>query len=178
MASPGPHKGIILSHRTRTLGDKLAVSLTCEVGTEKVEAIVFVTEKAMGMARRALKLCGFNVDEHDMSEIDDVPDLLAGNEIPLVAEFYNGKLQWKVDIDSRADKATLADVTQKLRAAKHGTVAAHDDGESTPASTVAAKQARHGDTVNADGRVVVDGKDYGDIPFLFLFALPLLGAFL
>ena len=62
MLATGSHEGVIVSHRSKMLGDKIAMAITCTIGNEKGETIIFLTEKAMGMARRALKVCGFDVD--------------------------------------------------------------------------------------------------------------------
>jgi hypothetical protein len=118
MLSVGPHKGTILSHRSKMLGDKIAISILCQVGNEEVEAIVFITDKAMGMARRALKCCGFDVDATDLVMLDVQPELLKGREVPLICRMWNGKPQIGIDIDGRAEKSVLADATKKLREVK------------------------------------------------------------
>lgn len=130
----GPHEGHIVSHRTRMVGDKTAVSLAVTVGREQAEALVFITDKAMGMARRALKLCGFDCDKDDLILLDVQPTKLAGNKVPLVVEMYNGRKQLKVDLDGRADKATLSDLTKKLREVKKSKDEVPDDSraESVP----------------------------------------------
>lgn len=118
MIELGPCKGTIVSHRTRMIGDKLVISLTCDVGQEQCEAVIWVTDKAMGMARRALKVCGFDIDQHTLDLLDARPTMLAGKEVPLLVEEYNGKQTVRIDIDQRAEKALLDKTTAKLRAAK------------------------------------------------------------
>ncbi len=142
MIPVGPHKGVIVSHRSRMIGDKIAISFTCKVGTESVEALVFITDKAMNMARRALKVCGFDIDKEELAMLDIKPTLLAGNPVSLVCELYNGKPQVKIDLDSRADVSALADVTRRLRAVKR-----RDDDAGEPSEQGVASQ------------------DYGDVPF-------------
>jgi hypothetical protein len=133
MLELGPTKGRILSHRTKMLGDKIAVSIQCETPSgEKCEALIFLTEKAMNMARRSLKVCGFDVDAHLLEEIDTNPTLLAGNLVPLMVDEWNGKIQVKIDLDSRADKGALMSATSKLRAAKKR---ASDLGDEPPPLT-------------------------------------------
>lgn len=131
----GPHKGTIVSHRSKMLGDKLAISIKCDVQREFVEAVVFITDKAMGMARRALKVCGFDCDQHDLDLLDKKPTLLAGNQVPLLVELWNGKPQIKIDLDSRAEALLLADATKKLRAAKGGGIDDHQPDVEPPVDT-------------------------------------------
>lgn len=142
MLDLGPIEGVITSHRSRMLGDKLAIGIKCDAGGESVEALIFITEKAMGMARRALKLCGFDCDKHDLVLLDLQPGLLAGNKVPLLIDEFNGKQQVKIDIDQRAEKSLLARATSALRNVKKK----GKEGESEP--TPAGKN-----------------EDYGDIPF-------------
>jgi len=52
MLELGSHEGVIMSHRTKYLGQHLTVAVTVQVGEESAEAIIFMTEKSMGMARR------------------------------------------------------------------------------------------------------------------------------
>jgi len=119
MLDYGPIKGQITGHRTKMLGDKLAVSISCETPSgDKCDALIFLTEKAMNMARRSLKVCGFDIDTHDLEELDANPTLLAGNIVPLMVDEWNGKMQVKIELDSRADKGVLMSATAKLRAAK------------------------------------------------------------
>jgi hypothetical protein len=161
MLAVGPHKGRIVSHRTRMAGDKVAASIKVEVGREQGEALIFLTEKAMPMARRALKVCGFDVDGMDLAMLDVQPTLLAGREVPLVCELYNGKSQLKIDLDGRAEKSALAELTKKLREAKKG-------GDADAGSEGAAEPVPPG----------TGTADYGEIPFALLLALPLMFAML
>lgn len=141
----GNHEGTIISHRSKMLGDKIAMAITCKIGNEQGEAMIFLTEKAAGMARRAFKVCGFDVDIHDVAELDVNQTMLAGRKIPLVVDLYNGKTQIKVDLDGRADRATLSSFTKKMREAKK-----RDDSDGGEAP------------VGEPGKTE---PDYGDVPF-------------
>lgn len=127
MLPQGQHKGTIVSNRSKKFGDKIAICIVCDVQMEsvieQVEAKIYLTDKSMGMARLALKVCGFDVDQTDMAMLDIRPTLLAGNIAPLVVSNYNGKPTVGIALDVRADKSEMADVQAKLRAAKHRDVA-------------------------------------------------------
>lgn len=115
----GPVKGKIVSHRTKELNDKVVVVVSCVTATgESADAAIFITEKSYNMARKALKLCGFDIDTQGLAELDVKPTLLAGNYVPLVVEEYNNRTTVKIDLDSRAPASRLDDLTKKLRAAK------------------------------------------------------------
>ena len=127
MIELGPTKGTIVSHRSRMIGDKLTISLTCKVGEEHCEALIWITDKSMGMARRALKLCGFDIDQHTLDLLDARPTMLANKVVPLMVDEYNGKQRVSIDLDQRAEKGTMDAVTKKLRAAKKSADTAPED---------------------------------------------------
>lgn len=141
----GPHKGVIVAHRSKMIGDKLAIVVRCDVNGETADATIYMTEKALGMSRRALKVCGFDIDKNDLSMLDIKPTLLAGNPVPLMVDEWNGKTQIKIDIDGRAEKAALEAMTKQLRAVK----------KSNNATAGAA----------ASGGGAEAAEDFGDIPF-------------
>jgi hypothetical protein len=112
-------KAKIISNRTRMLGDSMAVALQVEAENgEPHEVLIFVTEKAANMARRQLKIAGFDVDARDLEELDANPRLLAGRVVPLKFEVFRGKTQARIDMDTSADGETLARGTSLLRNAK------------------------------------------------------------
>lgn len=51
-----------------------------DVEDEKHSKRIYLTEAAMGIARAQLKAMGFDVDHQSLSELDQNPVLLAGNE--------------------------------------------------------------------------------------------------
>ena len=149
----GPIKGTILSHRTKMLGDKLVVALQCETEEgEQCFANVFITPKSAGMARRALKTCGFDIDAQPLSVLDENPTLLSGRKVPLLVDEWNGRMTISIDLDARAEKAVLDKATAAMRAVKK-------DKESEP------EPSGPGEPV----------EDYGDIPFGLLFGVFLAG---
>lgn len=85
---------------------------------------VYITEKSYGIAREALKKCGFDIDRQELGEIEENSELLAGKEVLLdvYEDEYNGKPQTRVDIvieRQKVDRSALAKATAGLRAAKH-----------------------------------------------------------
>lgn len=130
MLDLGPHKGKIVSHRTQEMNDKVIVIVSCVVQSgEAADARIYITEKSYGMARRALKMCGFDIDKQNLSELDIKPDLLAGNYVPLIVSEYNGKTTVGIDLDSRASAAKLDDLTKKLRAVKKANNSTEEHGD-------------------------------------------------
>jgi hypothetical protein len=120
MLELGPTEGTIVSHRSKMLGDKPGIAILCDVGGESAEAVIFLSDKAMGIARRALKQCGFDVDAQPLSMLDSNPTLLAGKKVALLVDEWNGKTQVKIDVDSRASTKMLDAMTAKIRAVKKG----------------------------------------------------------
>jgi hypothetical protein len=115
----GPCKATIRANRVRMLGDKIAVSLQCETADgDAVEVLVFVTEKSAGMARRQLKIAGFDIDANDLGALDRDRQMLSGNRVPLMIDEYKGKPQAKIDMDGSAPASALMSATGLLRNAK------------------------------------------------------------
>jgi hypothetical protein len=120
MLALGNTRGTVRSNRTRTIGDKLAVSLRVDTASgDDCEVTIFITEKSANIARRQLKIAGFDVDARELSELDEHPGLLAGRAVPLKVEEYRGKMQVQIAIDGGAGSADdLRSATALLRSAK------------------------------------------------------------
>lgn len=95
-------------------------------GPEVMTAHVYITEKSKGMARAALKKCGFNPDEQDVWDLDNQPSPLLGNEVQ-VDVFDNewpvgsGKFNKKAEIvieKAKPDANKMKKATMLLREAK------------------------------------------------------------
>ncbi len=108
----------IRSHRLRTLGDKAAVEIVADTEDGPAIPLIWLTEKAAGMARAQLRVCGFDVDARDMWELDDNHELLSGNMIPVDIEEYNGKAQARIPTSDTPTKKAISVVQTALRAAK------------------------------------------------------------
>lgn len=114
-------KATIQSNRTRMTGSSLAVALQVKTEAgEPWEVMIFVTEKSANMARRQLKICGFDSDARELEELELNPRLLAGRVVPIKFEHYKGKPQARIDMDAPADRAELKRATSLLRNAKSG----------------------------------------------------------
>jgi len=118
MLTIGKHEAEILDHTIREIGDKDAVSLQCQIGDEITEVLIWLTEKSMGIARRQLDLCGFDVDTNFLTRLIAEPTLLAGKRISVIVEEYKGKLRAAILLDPTPSKKRLAEMTAQLRAAK------------------------------------------------------------
>lgn len=122
--SVGDYEGEVVETAVVSLGQNAtpAVRVYLRVNGESLDAVVWLTEKSMPMARAQLKLIGFDPDRQSMDELDEKPKLLAGRKCPvrIVEDDYNGKLRKKAEIPTgagRVAKAKLASLTQGLRAA-------------------------------------------------------------
>jgi len=112
-------KAKIQSHSIREIGDKEAVIFVLESpGGDFGQAAVWISEKAMGMARKQLRLAGFDVDKHELSILAEDRTFLAGNFVPIVVDEYKEKPQWRIDMDNVPPKGKLSKLTAALRAAK------------------------------------------------------------
>ena len=109
----------IVSHTVRDFGEKEAVSIRVQhpIGAT-IEALIWLTPKAMGMARAALKKCGFDSDTHDVQELVDNPTLLEGEEVEIIVQDYKGQRQASVNLRTAPSKKRLSEITKSLRDAK------------------------------------------------------------
>lgn len=155
MLELGPCKGLITGHSSCVINGKEAIRLgVAIVGEDQPQSVtIFLTDKSMGMARAQLKACGFDCDNQSLGDIDVSPPCLAGNEVSLIAEEYNGKLRLSIDLNKRIDKNRLDSLSQALRDVKKNRDDAPRDAGKQP--------DRHA------GR---PASDFGDIPFALLLA--------
>lgn len=124
----GSYKVQITSNTVGTFGDKDAVVLNFETAAgDSGRVLIYLTPKAMNIARASLKIAGFDVDSSDITELIDKPDLLQGNEIPVLVEEYNGKVRAQIVLNSRPEKAKLSRLTDALRKAKKRDAEVADD---------------------------------------------------
>lgn len=87
---------------------------------------VYITEKSKGMARQALKRCGFDPDKQDVWDLDEKPTLLNGNEVQVdvfMNEYPPGsgnrKLKAEIVIErQKPDPNKMKKATMLLRDAK------------------------------------------------------------
>lgn len=148
----GVHEVEILSHQIEKLADKPVIRFICGdlEGKDSVDFLVWLTPKAMGMARAALRRCGFDPDEN-ITKLDSDPMLLRGKRVSVLVEDVNGRLRANLQINVKPTRAELVDVQAKLRAAKK---------EDEPALATAAATTDDAFPYGDD-----DGKETDDIPF-------------
>jgi hypothetical protein len=89
----------------------------------EMSAHIYITEKRKHMARAELKACGFDPDNQDVWDLDEHPDLLTTNEVPVIVfmDEYEGKRRLKCEIDipkSKPDPNKMKKATMLLREAK------------------------------------------------------------
>lgn len=119
MLTIGKHNVKIISHTVRGIGDKDAVSIQAQMDDgETLDVLVWLTNKSMGIARRALGLCGFDCDKQSICDLADNPRLLAGRRVDILVEEYNGKLRGQILLDPATPQAKMRQFDAELRAAK------------------------------------------------------------
>ena len=89
----------------------------------EISAHVYITEKSKGIARAALKKCGFNPDVQDVWDLEENPMLLNGNEVQvdIFTDEYQGKRRLKAEIvleKVKPDEKAVKKATSLLREAK------------------------------------------------------------
>ena len=135
MADDGNYSGAINGHGTDMSGTNkplvwfdVAIPLP-DGGAETVRCRSYLaggdeqkTDTAIRMARATLKLCGFDPDVRGLCELDETPDLLVGNVVPVRISHreYQGRLVQNADIalPRGVPKKVGDDLTARLRAAK------------------------------------------------------------
>lgn len=118
--SPGLYEVEIVSHEFQVKGDKETFVLhtrTVDTG-EDMEVLIWFSEKAMGIARAALKICGFDCDARELTELDQDTTLLAGQRFTASVEDYRGRNSIGVLLRSKPTTGRLAAMSDALRQAK------------------------------------------------------------
>lgn len=116
---PNDYDGEIVSNDIRAINGKEYVLLMVKCVDEFEEQIIpvkmWLTPKAIGMARAGLKLCGFDVAKDDLVVLAEDKTYLAGRRVPVEVK-DEGKygLQGSVKLD-RVGKKRLGQLTQALR---------------------------------------------------------------
>lgn len=118
MLSVGKFDAEIVCHTIRAIGEKEAVSITVRIGEDETEAMIWMTEKSMGIARQSLKLCGFHPDAMSLCDLEDNPTLLAGKHVVVLVEPYNGRMKASILLNPTPPKARMKELDAALKAAK------------------------------------------------------------
>ena len=86
------------------------------VGDESMEAVIWITEKSVGMAHKALKNCGFDSDAQDLSELQANPALLRGKDVEvLVSDEPPYGLKVEIMLNSPLSEAKLKSANTLLK---------------------------------------------------------------
>lgn len=129
----GRTQATIESNTITTINDKEVVQLTFTTAAgDAIRGNIWLSPKAMGMARRCLKLCGFDADKQSLCELDADPNLLQGNKLTIEIEEYNGTLQAKIPTSEAPPKKRLLELDKALREVKKANVPAVEADEDIP----------------------------------------------
>jgi len=119
MLNQGKYNVAILEHTVRGVGDKDAVALQVQTDEgDNLEVLVWLTSKSMGIARRALALCGFDCDKESLCDLADNRRLLAGKRVDILIEEWNGKLRGQILLNPATPKGKMRQFDLELRAAR------------------------------------------------------------
>lgn len=120
MPEIGRHTVEIQSHDIATLGSTPAVKLfVLYPDGEDGEVVIWLSEKSMGIARKSLKLCGFDPDTTDFGTLADVQEYLKGRKVDVICEEWNGKVRAQIALGNTAlPKKDILSIQSALRAAK------------------------------------------------------------
>lgn len=126
--NPGTHVARVLEHSIKISENtgtwSVYVLFELEDSKEKIGGYVWLTDKAMGIARKSLKAIGFDPDAQNISVLDDDPVLLAGNrcQLDIAEETYKDetsmKVKWINPIPKPKSKKSMDQFTTALRNAK------------------------------------------------------------
>lgn len=124
----GRHEVRITSNSIGTFGDKDAVVLQFETASgDEGRVLIFLTPKAMGIARASLKLAGFDCDTQSLTELLTNPELLTDKMIPVLVEDWNGKMRAQIALRSAPEVKTVNRYQDMLRKAKKSDDAVAED---------------------------------------------------
>lgn len=102
---PGKYTATVLRHDFGHSSQKgtphfhVSFEVLSETGSESVAGDIWLTEAAMGMARKSLKAMGFDPDTEDLQTLVDNPIKLIGRECSIVVveeEGQDGEFRTKV----------------------------------------------------------------------------------
>lgn len=174
---PGDYVGKITGIGTDTTQSGLAyvfVTVRLPVQDEPVLCRIFLegkseekTETAVRMARQTLRLCGFDVDARPISDLDDAPECVIGNDVPVRVTENESNGKWYTNYDIAlprgVSKEAAKSLTDRLRAAK-------SKGEAplpprAPLPPVVPQAFSDADIARARAAGVKPATDLSDIPF-------------
>lgn len=138
----GKQVGTVIEHRVDASGDKWYVYIKFEcAGGDTIPARIYLTDAAMGIARKSLKAIGFDIDAKPLEDIDGEPYILNGNKAELDIEEqehppgsgkYSMRVKWVNPLPTAKDTNAMKRMTEKLRAAKKRDLYAEAKEEDIP----------------------------------------------
>ncbi len=139
----GVYKARVVGHRWRSaksgsLGLEILLAIMDETGEEEqINATIWMTPKAMGMARHQLKELKFDVDAEELSALDD-EHYLADRECTVTVkldEYYgDGRLKAEIGGRFKPQPEDLKAAQAGLRAAKRRQEVAEENQKITGTS--------------------------------------------
>lgn len=123
----GLYEGVITDNDVRARNGKDYIHIGVEVddGYGKKESHIvkvwLTTDKAKQMARKSLKMCGFDIDNNDIELLQDDRKFLAGNSVPIeISENppYGKQANIALGDDKPVEKPRLTSLTHSLRSLK------------------------------------------------------------
>lgn len=166
----GQYEGIITDNDVRQRNGKDYVHVGVEVddGYGKTEnhivKVWLTTDKAVKMARKTLKVCGFDIDQQDLAILGEDRKFLAGISVPIEISDnppYGKQANIAISEDKPVEKGKASSLTHRLRAAK-----AEGEPEVKPP-----QRSNYGQSLATASRQEIkdEGKkaqeESGDIPF-------------
>lgn len=109
----GRSRARVVRNAIEIVNDKSAVVLYVTVGEqdESNKILIWLTDKALGIARRHLKTCGFDPDKEELGVLIDNPERLKGKELDVLVEqkgnYFNVSLPLGNAAPSKTEVARL-----------------------------------------------------------------------
>lgn len=100
---PGKYVATIEENDIRSAGSGTEfIYIRVSIDGEGMPIQIWLTEKAMGMARAQLRQCGFDPDRDSLSKLAEDSGLLRGRQVPVEVyeEEYKGHLNLKAKIQT------------------------------------------------------------------------------
>lgn len=128
--TPGKYQATIEENDLRFAGTGTEfVFLRVSIEGDSIPVQIWLSDKAMNMARAQLKLCGFEFGKDKLASLLEDPKYLAGRPIPveIYEEEYNGKTNLKARIVTASlTKKRVAELDKKF------TSGSSDDNDDIP----------------------------------------------
>lgn len=102
---PGKHVGTVIKHTYGHSAQKgtphfhVEFQVDSDTGSEMIAGDIWLTDAAMGMARKSLKAMGYDPDTQDLDALVDNPALLMGHKVTLeIVEEEGRDGEWRLKV--------------------------------------------------------------------------------